>query len=85
MISEKIDIALLQDAYCNKTGTLSGIPSNWAVFPSKSLIAHLVIQNTDMNYSHLNTVAHCPVVIISVKDVHLIFGLIYSAPKSDFE
>lgn len=48
--TENIDIALLQDAYCNREGALSDIPRNYAILPSNAKSAHLVIQNTNLAY-----------------------------------
>lgn len=58
LIREIIDIALLQDAYCNREGTLTNILISWAIFPSASKCAHVVIRNTNLIYSHLYTDTH---------------------------
>lgn len=74
LIREIIDIPLLQDAYCNREGTLTDILISWAVFPFASKCAHVVIQNTNLIYSHLYTETHCTFATIFAKGGKLIIG-----------
>lgn len=85
MTSNRIDIALLQDAYCDREGALTGVPSNWVSFPSKKKSAHLVIQNTNLCYSHLFTGDHCVFITITAKEGKLSIGSTYAAPKTNFD
>lgn len=86
MIIENIDIALLQKAYCGDDGALlSLIPINWARFASIGNSTHLVIQNTDLNYSHLLTGDNCVFITAQAKEGKLIVVSTFAAPRFDFE
>lgn len=85
MINHQIDVALLQDAHCGSDGTLSVIPINCAIFPSKDRSAHLVLQSKALGYSHLFTGHNCAFITIMAKEVKLIIGSTYATRRFNFE
>lgn len=86
MITEQIDITLLQDAYCGNDGALlSIVPTNWATFAYRDNSVHLVIRNTDLCYSHIYTGDNYTFVTITAKKGKLIIGSTYAAPRLDLD
>lgn len=80
-----IDIAHVQDTYCDKTNQPSSFHKTWAIFPSKNHNAHIIICNKSLIYTHLFTGLNCIFVSITTAEGNLTVGSTYVAPKTNFE
>lgn len=77
IIENFIDIALLQDAPCNKEGTLTRFSKNKPSFPSINNKAHVVVGNVELVYSHHYTGSNCAFMTIMAKEVTILIGNSY--------
>lgn len=82
----KIDIALVQDAYVvggSRASGLYGFPSTWKIFSSKSQKAHIIISNTTLIYSYLFCTHEAIFINLTLKEGDLIIGSVYIPPSND--